>query len=1110
MKTAGRGWVGLWLLMIGAAATADEAAVPRPEHPRPNAVRAHWANLNGAWQFRFDADDAGVAANWNKPDAPGFDRTITVPFPWESELSGIHDTSKTNRIGWYRRAFRVPAGFPNTDRVILRFEAVDWRADVWVNGAKVAEHEGGYSPFEADITDVVKRGDADNTVVVRAFDDTNPSLPTGKQVGWYTTTSGIWQTVWLESRPKARIATFAIETAIDPAAATFAVETDATPAGGHSVVVRIQDGSGEATGLVMNPKIAGPAGERGRARVVVPVKDAKLWSPESPHLYEATVELKQGDQVIDTVRTYFGLRTIGRGKLPGEDFERVLLNGKPVYLRGALDQSFNPKGIHTAPDDEFFRRDMYFAKFAGFNMLRIHIKPEEPRRLYWADKVGVLIMQDMPNTWRQNETARAAWESTMEATILRDRNHPSIFAWVAFNETWGLGSPDEYKANKDTQDWVRKMVARIRKLDPTRLVEDNSPCNYDHLPVTDLNSWHFYIDDSGAANRHVAEVVARTTPGSPFNSCPGEALNSAPLINSEYGAVSAGGGDRDVAWGFKDLTTILRKHNKIQGYIYTELTDIEWEHNGIFNYDRSGKIFGYDEFLPDMWVNELQQPDFIGYDGPPALVVEPGAEVKIPVFVSHYSDKDGPAIVRWWVQGWDDAGNIKMVVGHQTKPAKWEKYQVTWQDTVTFKAPDHAFSGAVVLTLREPANPPGSSADPRIAVNYVNLVVRPKAGPVRARRVTENQARFTFAPEDFARSRWAEPSQAPEGKVYGRGAGLFEYRIQVPEAVVKSKPNAFYLRVEAGSKAGRDKVDWPERVNGQDYPQTDGRAWPSALVVKVNGRAVDRVELEDDAADARGVLSHLKRVEHGSHGEMYEFHGALTDADRAALEAGKPLSITLEVPPDARPAGGLTIFGAETGLYPFDPTLEIITEKAMPESLGIDPMAPVAVEKAVARRVTVLPTGESGQGAEWSYTTADPGPGWEKTEFDAGNWKKGQAGFGTDGTPAVRVNTTWNAPRIWLRTTVTLPEVAASDLLALRFFHDEDMEVFVNGKRLLREGRYLTAYRDVALTTEQRSLFQPGPNTIAVSCRQREGGQGIDVGLHVIRMETSESEEGVK
>ncbi len=176
-----------------------------------------------------------------------------------------------------------------------------------------------------------------------------------------------------------------------------------------------------------------------------------------------TLELKDAaGKVIDSIQTYFGLRTIGRGKYGDEPFERILLNGKPLYLRAALDQSFNPKGLYTAPDDDFLKRDMVIAKAMGLNGLRIHIKPDEPRRLYWADRFGVLILEDMPNTWQQNARARVAWEKTMREAVVRDRNHPAIIAWVAFNETWGLGKAEDYKKDRDTQQWVGRDGRAIR------------------------------------------------------------------------------------------------------------------------------------------------------------------------------------------------------------------------------------------------------------------------------------------------------------------------------------------------------------------------------------------------------------------------------------------------------------------------------------------------------------------------------------------------------------------------------------------------------------------------------------------------------------------------
>ena len=435
---------------------------PKPEHPRPDARRAFWANLNGRWEFRFDANDQGLREGWEKPDAAGYDRTIVVPFPWESELSGIHQVKGAPKIGWYRRRFTVPKDFPAERRVWLRFGAVDWRADVWVNGRKVAEHEGGYTPFEADISDAVTR-DGENVLVVRAFDPTDPNLPDRQagrlvhaQLGHLADrlargeAEDLHRRTSASSRPSSRPRSrFTVDVAgFDQAKYQLSLGAEDTERRPRLDDLRARELRGRRDG---------PRQADRRVDVRIQVRDPKLWTPEDPHLYDVTLELKDAaGKVIDSIETYFGLRTIGRGKYGDEPFERILLNGKPLYLRAALDQSFNPKGLYTAPDDDFFKRDMVIAKTMGLNGLRIHIKPDEPRRLYWADRLGVLIMEDMPNTWRQIAQARAAWEQTMREAVARDRNHPSIIAWVAFNETWGLGKAGDYKKDRDTQSLGRQ------------------------------------------------------------------------------------------------------------------------------------------------------------------------------------------------------------------------------------------------------------------------------------------------------------------------------------------------------------------------------------------------------------------------------------------------------------------------------------------------------------------------------------------------------------------------------------------------------------------------------------------------------------------------------
>ncbi len=925
---------GFLILSAEARVDAADAKIPKPEHPRPDAMRAHWSNLNGAWQFRFDARDEGQQAGWEKPEAQGFDRTIIVPFPWESELSGIHQSKGAPKVGWYRRRFRVPAEFPGEHRVWLRFGAVDWRADVWVNGRKVGDHEGGYTPFELDISDAVAR-DAENTVVVRAHDPTDPGLPTGKQVFWYTPSSGVWQTVWLEARPRAYLSGFRIIPAIDPARVTFVGEAVGLSPGQNAEI------HVEARPSQDGPRIRGVqsvTARDGSARfeIALDVPDPRLWTPETPNLYAATLELRGEDkQAIDKVETYFGLRTIRRGKYADEPFERILLNGKPLYLRAALDQSFNPKGLYTAPDDAFMKRDMEIARSMGLNGLRIHIKPDEPRRLYWADRTGILILEDMPNTWQQNPKALGLGENDARgggpgSESPRDHHLGRLQRDLGAGQGRGLQEGPRYPA------LGRRHGAGHPRLDPSRLVEDNSPCNYDHIADTDLNSWHFYIDDHREAREHIQHVVDQTRPGSAFNYCPGLKQSAAPLINSEYGSVSAGGGDRDVSWGLRDLTTQLRRHRLIQGFVYTELTDIEWEHNGLVNYDRTPKLFGYDTWLPDMRPNELLGADFVGYDAPPAIVGKPGQEVAVPVFVSHFSDRTFQPKLRWWVSGYDDRADIVSVAEPRSVPISWRPYDVSELEPIRIRLPRRPFVGALILTLRDPDNH-------RFASNFVNIVVRPDRPSPRIQRRGLRDVTLRFAPGDFSRQKWPEPAKPPSGKVYGQGKGFFEYRLQVPPAVAKAHPETIYYLFEASSKARRERVDWPERVNRQDYPQTDAaRPWASTLAVSFNDRPIERLTLPDDPADARGVLSHVAGVEHGSHGELVNGLITLNDGDRARMKAGEPMILRLAVPNDAPQAGGLCIFGANTGELPLDPTLDIHTRDPLPESLGVEPDTPVA------------------------------------------------------------------------------------------------------------------------------------------------------------------------
>ncbi|MBN2310398.1 MAG: hypothetical protein JXR94_15600 [Candidatus Hydrogenedentes bacterium] len=1055
------------LLAVAAlsAGASDWQAID--SHPQPIWARP-WVNLNGPWRFEFDPDDKGIAEQWFQKHA--YSKQIEAPYPWQSALSGIGDVDYQG-VAWYERDVAIPedAG----PRIFLVFGAVDWQATVWIDGAKAAEHEGGYTPFEIELTSLVKPGQTAR-VTLRAYDVTDRETPNGKQTGWYTRTGGIWQTVYLESRGRAHVRQAHITPDIDNEQAAFDLICEVPEPGAYELRVAV-DGLRAPKPLVLEPYFdkAGPQ----PCSFSLPVPDPKLWTPDTPYLYNVTLRLGSKDSGFDEVHTYFGMRKIERGTYAGSKHEYILLNGKPIYLRGALHQSFNPEGIYTHPDDEFMRRDYEKAKEFGLNYIRIHIKIEEPRALYWADKLGVMLMCDIPNFQDFTPRAQQTWEDTMRGAVARDFNHPSIIAWCCFNETWGFRDGGYVRAE---QEWVRDMYLLTKRLDPSRLVEDNSPCTYDHTE-TDINSWHFYIDRYDRARDHVAEVVASTYPGSEFNYADGWQQGTAPLMNSEYGGVGAGSGDRDISWVFLFLTNLLRKYDPICGYVYTELSDIEWEHNGFMNYDRSPKAYHYPAGIT---VADLQGAEFPVLDCPPYQRVSPGQRVSIPVLLSHWTERDGLRL-RLFVDGttvdgraWDKwIAPIKRDV--DAKP-----YAVTPQGSFDFEVPDARGLINVVAEVLDDGR--------RVAANYCVLDVRgacwTQPGQYAASFPVDQMSGYEFDIDGLSQC-------AGRGKVGGYSAGAIEYRLRLPEDLDAGDVAGCRLVVEAGARAGAERLDWPARRRPYDYPQTDGTQWPTDVTISLNGIPFEKVAIESDFADARGVLSHEAHFHHGSCGRLIDaaIDGAALDAIRDALKADRVVTLRFDVPADAAHVGGLALYGADMGAYPIDPTLVFALRRGASAPKG----ALEAVDTLYSRQVTLLAPGPKGH--EWKYTFKDPGERWNAPDFDDAAWQTGKSGFGTEGTPGARLGTIWNTPDIWLRTAVDMPEALDTCVLWADLHHDEDVEVYVNGKRLLSRRRYRSDYDRIPLTAEQRALFTPGAtNLIAIHCHQSAGGQFVDLGLTML------------
>jgi hypothetical protein len=576
--------LGLVALSFAACAFLARAATPRPEHPRPDFQREAWLNLNGEWQFAVDDAVEGERQGW--ASGRDFPRRIVVPFCPESRLSGLGMATNYLPHVWYRRQFEIPPAMRG-QRLLLNFGAVDYLARVWVNGRIVGEHRGGYSPFACDITGVVREGV--NEVVVSANDDLRSNLqPGGKQSHGrsegcvYTRTTGIWQTVWIEA-----------------VGDTYLSQVSLTPdlAGGRLLVAGELDGPARDVTFRVRASIDGQTvGEEtvpggGRATLAV-VKLTRVvpWEPGKPFLYDLTLDTLCKGQVLDSVRSYFGLRHV---RIEGN---RFLINGRPVFQRLILDQGFYPEGIYTAPTDDDLRRDIELSMAAGFNGARLHQKVFEPRTLYWADRLGYLLWGEYPS-WGvnlANEEAVRRFVDEWFAVVRRDRNHPSIVGWCPLNET----------GTEESIARIETLLATTRTLDPTRAFLDSS--GYTHFqPDTDVFDCHDYEQNPAAFRTRFAMFGA--TGVDPWHNNPGDPRSQyrgQPFFISEYGGMHIKT-DRDsgAGWGYdgagltveafftryQGLTDVLLDNPNMFGFCYTQLTDIEQEQNGIYFYDRAPK-----------------------------------------------------------------------------------------------------------------------------------------------------------------------------------------------------------------------------------------------------------------------------------------------------------------------------------------------------------------------------------------------------------------------------------------------------------------------------------------------------------------------------------------
>lgn len=559
--------------------------VPRSEYPRPNFRRDNWLCLNGEWDFSIGEKT--------------LDRKIMVPYACETALSGIEDKGFHKTV-WYRRKFTLP-GEMGGKRILLHFGAVDYQCDVWVNGQYIRSHTGGQTSFAADITDAVDQT-GDNTIELKAEDDyRDMEMPRGKQFWelnsrsiFYSRTTGIWQTVWLEAVDPLYLVSCHITPEFDRRAVRFEYQLSETAKG---IAFDISFQGMAAANLTVAPQSCKGSVTIGLDQTGLQAwnfQEDLAWTPENPRLFDAEITVYGENGITDCVDTYFGMRKVSI------ENGRFMLNNREYYQKLVLDQGYWEQSLLTAPGDEDFIKDIQLTKAMGFNGVRKHQKVEDPRYLYHADRLGLLVWGEIGAAYvYSREYAHRIYSEWMEA-VERDYNHPCIVAWTPLNESWGV---QEIKVDRPQQAHCNALMYMTKSIDSTRVVMDND--GWEHT-CGDLLTIHDYSPSGEKLKKHFEsmESILTMTPGGRSMFADGYDYRGQPILVTEFGGVKyAPESDLARSWGYceeNDLGAYTKKYAEltraildsplIQGYCYTQLTDVENEENGLLTYHRNVKI----------------------------------------------------------------------------------------------------------------------------------------------------------------------------------------------------------------------------------------------------------------------------------------------------------------------------------------------------------------------------------------------------------------------------------------------------------------------------------------------------------------------------------------
>jgi hypothetical protein len=871
-------------------------------HPRPHLVRAHWQSLDGIWSFAFDPGQEGEHQGWHLPGHT-WPLHIEVPFPWESSRSGVGPPAPDRYVrgntgwlastGWYARRVDVPAEWAG-ESIWLVVGAAYWESTAWVNGHCVGDHAGGFDPFEFDISDAVgPDGIADLVLRVRAPEDTD-EYPHGKNTRyWYSRASGIWQSVFIEPRPVMHVAGLRVRA--DPATGDVdaRVSIRAAHAGSPTVKVHVElDGRPVASAETTVAIPSGMSTQSVRATVPTP----RLWDCRSPTLYDVHVALGAVDGRTDLVETTTGFRSISFEPLPEGGPSWLHLNGEPLYLRAVMSQGYHPDGIWAYPDEAIIEQDLAAAKRMGFDMVRLHVKVEDPRVLAWADRLGVLLWCEVPDFLTPSPQALERWEQTFRAMLERDAGHPSVALWCLFIESWGLGlnqfgfggAERRFVDDVDMQLWVERMYALGRSLDPERPIIENSVCEADHT-VAEVNDIHLFPPGYGGLDERAAEEllpwIAGAIPGSAHNFAPGYVQDRQPLmVSSMAGWASVDG--VETSFPFRSLVNAIRREERIAGYGWVQLYDVEWERTGMLTYERQAKAFGYD-------VSHINTDDLLVVDGAPARLAALGEPIPIEVGLAHASGMiHGEVRLRAALEGLVGAWRpLRMDVAVDSPRATVHRRGVITMGRIMVHDPGAAFAGSLRLEALD-------EADRVVARTLLNVAW-----------IASEKATMPSIWSPLPLDRWASVGSpdAEAIEVAGSRQRLAGVRIACRFSVPDGGTPGRVVRLLAEAAVGV----------GDMLGQTVGPTAMLPVEVRLDGALVAEADLPPLRADSRGSLSIVHPEGLGSYGGRLDVRLGLSSA-----LSGREHEVEVRPRPDERDHR-IVLFGPLLGSVPLGPTLAI-------------------------------------------------------------------------------------------------------------------------------------------------------------------------------------------